>query len=314
MRVLVTGGAGFIGSNLVWSLVGAGHNVGIIDDLSTGVASNLHPAAWFRTLDILDPMLPDLVAEFGPDAVVHLAAQSSVSVSMADPERDREVNAVGTRLVAEAAKAAGAKRVVSASSAAVYGEPAELPLAETSAKAPINPYGASKLEAETLLADAFAGSGVDFASMRFANVYGPRQNAEGEGGVVALFCAAIASGAAPRIYGDGSQTRDFIYVGDIVGAVVDSLLFEGVLAQEGPDGASYNVSTGSETSVEALLRNLRSVSSYLGPVDSLPAREGDIHRSTLSPAKLQDAVGWEARSGLAQGLGITWNWYTSQSR
>jgi len=258
--------------------------------------------------------MPALVVEFAPDAVVHLAAQSSVSVSIADPERDRTVNAEGTRLVAEAARDAGAKRILSASSAAVYGEPAELPLLETSSKAPANPYGASKLEAEGLLAGTLRDAGVDFASLRFSNVYGPRQNAEGEGGVVALFSAAIASGQAPKVYGDGSQTRDFIYVGDVVGAIIDALLFDGALAQEGADGPAYNISTGRETSVEALLRNLRAVASYMGPVDQRPARDGDIHRSVLSPAKAESLVGWQARSELAQGLGLTWNWFTSQSR
>ena len=225
MRVLVTGGAGFIGSNLVHALVSGGHQVGIIDDLSTGKSANVHPHAWFRALDILDDSFGELVAEFAPDAVVHLAAQASVSVSLEDPDRDWAVNAEGTRLVARAAREAGAKRMISASSAAVYGEPAEadLPLSETAPKAPVNPYGKSKLAAESLLAQELEGSDVDYASFRFSNVYGPRQDGAGEGGVVAIFCTRMREGAAPVVYGTGAQTRDFIYVGDVVGAIISAL-------------------------------------------------------------------------------------------
>ncbi len=197
MRVLVTGGAGFIGSNLCAALLDAGHHVGVIDDLSTGRAENLDERSWFRELDILDPALETVLAEFEPETVVHLAAQASVSASIKDPARDWAVNAEGTAAVARAADAVGVRRMISASSAAVYGEPAVVPLAESSPKAPANPYGRSKLAAEGMLADALYDSGTDFASFRFANVYGPRQDALGEGGVVALFCHALASGSTP---------------------------------------------------------------------------------------------------------------------
>ncbi|MBI5231919.1 MAG: NAD-dependent epimerase/dehydratase family protein [Coriobacteriales bacterium] len=312
MRILVTGGAGFIGSNLVWALVAAGHDVGVIDDLSTGSPANLHPSAWFRTVDILDDSLESLVREFAPEAVVHLAAQSSVSVSISDPERDHAVNAEGTRRVALAARQAGARRMLSASSAAVYGEPAELPLREISPKAPINPYGASKLEAEAILAEVLRGSDTDFASMRFSNVYGPRQNSEGEGGVVAIFSGAIAADRPPVIFGDGKQTRDFIFVGDIVGAIVAALFGEKPLALDGPDGPAYNISTGTEISVNDLVRVLRSVAGYLGPIESAPARVGDIERSSLSPGKAAAEFGWKATSELEQGLSLTWSWFESQ--
>jgi UDP-glucose 4-epimerase len=226
MRVLVTGGAGFIGSNLVDALVARGDTVGVIDDLSTGKAQNLNPSAWFREMDILDVSVPDVACEFAPDAVVHLAAQASVAVSLRDPNRDFAVNAEGTRAVARAALASGAKRMISASSAAVYGEPAEslLPLLETAPKAPANPYGNSKLAAESMLAEKLLGTGCDFASFRFSNVYGPRQDAAGEGGVVSLFCDRMHAGTAPVVYGTGEQTRDFIFVGDIVGAIIAALV------------------------------------------------------------------------------------------
>jgi len=315
MRVLVTGGAGFIGSNLVHALLSGGHAVGVVDDLSTGKPDNLHPHAWFRTLDILDPTMPAVVAEFAPDAVVHLAAQASVSVSMWDPERDYAVNAEGTRAVARAALAAGATRMISASSAAVYGEPDEamLPLLETAPKAPANPYGVSKLAAEGLLAEELLGRGVDFASFRFANVYGPRQDAAGEGGVVALFCAAMHLGEPPMIYGTGSQTRDFIYVGDVVGAIVAALHAEGPLGPELGDGSAYNISTGAETSVNDLLRALRETSEYWGAVESQPPRGGDVARSSLSPAKAERVFGWVANQNLETGLAMTWRWFAARS-
>ena len=315
MRVLITGGAGFIGSNLAYALIGGGHQVGVIDDLSTGHAENLHPHAWFRTLDILDPQMPAAVAEFAPEYVVHLAAQASVTESLRDPERDWAVNAEGTAAVARAAAAAGARRMVSASSAAVYGEPdpAMLPLAETAPKAPANPYGKSKLAAETLLAQALTGTGVDHASFRFSNVYGPRQDAAGEGGVVALFCARMHQAVAPIVYGTGAQTRDFIYVGDVVGAIVAALGADAPLAQPGTDGAAYNVSTGSEVSVQDLLRSLRHTSGYLGGVDAQPSRTGDVDRSSLSPAKAAEAFGWSAHQTLDVGLTFTWQWFTSRA-
>lgn len=313
MRVLVTGGAGFIGSNLVHALVSGGHEVGVIDDLSTGHADNLHPYAWFRTLDILDSEMPAAVMEFAPEVVVHLAAQASVSESLRDPERDWAVNAEGTAAVARAARAAGAKRMISASSAAVYGEPdpTMLPLAESAPKAPANPYGESKLAAEGMLAEALADSGVDHACFRFSNVYGPRQDAAGEGGVVALFCAHMHAQRPPVVYGTGMQTRDFIYVGDVVGAIVSALVAEGPLAHEGPDGASYNISTGSEVTVQQLLMTLRQTSQYLGGTDQRPAREGDVDRSSLCPTKAAKAFGWRAHQTLELGLAITWQWFAS---
>ncbi len=309
MRILVTGGAGFIGSNLVHALLSGGHEVAVIDDLSTGSAANLDPRAAFRKLDILDEGLDAAVAEMAPEAVVHLAAQASVTASLRDPERDRAVNAEGTRRVAAAARNAGARRVISASSAAVYGEPVELPLAETSATSPTNPYGASKLEAEGLLRAELEDSGVDFASVRFANVYGPRQDAQGEGGVVAIFCDRIHVGEVPVIYGDGSQTRDFIYVGDVVGALVAALFTDSVLAGAGP---AFNISTGQSTSVMALLMALRQAAQYFGPVEHEPARHGDIVHSVLDPSRAEGAFGWRSAVPLETGIALTWRWFSAQ--
>lgn len=309
MRVLVTGGAGFIGSNLVWSLVGAGHEVHVVDDLSTGSLENLHPAANMRTLDITGSRFIDAVREIAPEAIVHLAAQTSVPVSVREPERDWRINVGGTRAVAQAAKACGARKLLSASSAAVYGEPAEIPLRETAPKRPTNPYGSSKLEAERVLAEELRGSGVDFASLRFSNVYGPRQDWRGEGGVVALFTAAMASGRAPVVLGTGAQTRDFIYVGDVVGAILAALESPVLLAGEGEDGPAYNISTGAETSIDMLVAHLRAATRYGGPVEHGPERDGDIARSALDPAKAREVFGWEARVPLETGLAMTVKWF-----
>lgn len=312
MRILVTGGAGFIGSNLVQALLSSGlHDVAVVDDLSTGKPENIDPRTSFRKLDILAPEFPAFVAEFAPDGIVHLAAQASVSESMRDPERDRAVNAGGTHIVAAAAKAAGVRRMISASSAAVYGEPEAVPLVETARKAPENPYGASKLEAETLIAEELRGSGTDFASFRFSNVYGPRQDAQGEGGVVAIFCDRVAAGAVPTVYGDGSQTRDFIYVGDIVAAIIAALGAEGPLAGDGPDGPAYNISTGDETSVNELLMSIRQAAKYFGPAENLPAREGDVARSALDPSKARSGFGFSAGVELDSGIALTWRWFSA---
>lgn len=250
------------------------------------------------------------MAEFAPEAVVHLAAQASVAASVRDPERDRAVNAEGTRVVAKAARDAGVSRMLSASSAAVYGEPAELPLTETSPTLPINPYGSSKLEAESLLAQELKGSGVDYASLRFSNVYGPRQDAQGEGGVVAIFLSQVHKGDPPVVFGTGKQTRDFIYVGDLVAALLAALAFEGPLAAE---GAAYNISTGERTSVDQLIGAVRQAARYLGPVTHDDAREGDIEHSSLDPSKAERVFGWQAGVPLETGVALTWRWLSSRA-
>jgi UDP-glucose 4-epimerase len=285
----------------------------VVDDLSTGSMDNVDPRSEFHRLDILDGSMAEVFSAFGPDAVVHLAAQASVSASVADPQRDRAVNALGTQAVARAARQSGVLRMLSASSAAVYGEPEMLPLPESARKDPQSPYGDSKLEAESLLAGELRDSGVDFASMRFSNVYGPRQDAGGEGGVVALFCDRIRRGEAPVIFGDGRQTRDFIYVGDVVAALLTALEFDGALAAAGEDGPAYNISTGSRVSVEELLMALRVAAGFLGPATYASAREGDIVDSSLDPSKAAETFGWRSRVELEAGIAMTWRWFAARA-
>lgn len=314
MRVLITGGAGFIGSNLADALASAGHDLCIVDNLSAGRRENLADASSLVELDILDPAFAPLVRRFRPDAVVHLAAQASVTESIRDPKRDWAVNAEGTRLVAQAAREAGAARMLSASSAAVYGEPSEtdLPLAEGAPKDPVNPYGRSKLAAEGLIARELRDFGVDWASLRFSNVYGPRQDGLGEGGVVAVFCQQLLDARPPVVFGDGCQTRDFIFVGDVVAAIVSALGFEGSLAVGEGDASAYNISTGKESSVNDLLAALGTASGQRITPVLAPAREGDVLRSALDPQTAAARFGWSASESLVDGVAATWDWYSQR--
>jgi len=313
MSVVVTGGAGFIGSALVHALVGGGAAVTVIDDLSTGTMANVHPGVGFRHLDITDDRLAVAVIQAQPEVIVHLAAQVSVAASIADPEHDRHVNVEGTRAVAEAAVAAGARCVLFASSAAVYGEPEALPLTEASPTKPAVPYGASKLAAEAVLADVLGPAGIDFACLRLANVYGPRQRADGEGGVVAEFASRMAAGTTPVIYGTGMQTRDFIYVADVAGAFLEAADFDGVLALPGESGPAYNVSTGTATSVNMLAEGLRIALRYPGAIVRAEARLGDVAESVLDASKAGRVFGWHSGVTLENGLKATAAWFAHQS-
>jgi UDP-glucose 4-epimerase len=294
----------------VHALVGGGvSEITIIDDLSTGSMDNVHPAAAFRCLDVTDEEAATAIIGARPEVVIHLAAQVSVAASLADPAHDRRVNVEGTRAVAEAAIAAGARRVIFASSAAVYGEPAELPLTEESPTEPAVPYGHSKLEAERVLAEVLRPAGVDFACLRFANVYGPRQRSDGEGGVVAEFASRMASGTAPVIFGTGAQTRDFIFVADVVSACVMAAEYEGVSAGPGANGPAYNISTGRSTSVSMLAEGLRVAMRYAGDIQHAAARDGDVEASVLAPDKAAETFGWHAAADLQRGLGATGAWF-----
>ncbi|MCL2324139.1 MAG: NAD-dependent epimerase/dehydratase family protein [Actinomycetia bacterium] len=314
MKILVTGGAGFIGSALIHHLTSLDGEVMVIDDLSTGRIENIHPACAFRKMDILDKDFACVVADFAPEVIVHLAAQSSVTRSLTDPAENDRINLDGTRAVAQAAIGCGAVRVVFASSAAVYGDPAEIPLTEGSAKAPQNPYGASKLAGEALLAELLGPAGIDYVSGRFANVYGPRQSAAGEAGVVAAFCSRIAAGSAPIVNGDGSQVRDFVYVGDVVSAltllIAHDLRFSSI---PGPDGPAFNISTARGVALTELLISLRQITGFHEREEHGEAPAGEVRTSILSADKASDILEWDAEVELDDGLQATWNWFKEQA-
>ena len=295
MRVLVTGGAGFIGSHLVDALLGRGDEVTVVDDLSTGRRDRVPAEARFLAADICDPGVAGLLADVQPDRVYHLAARASVSASIKDPPEDARTNLLGTVCLATAAAEAGA-RFTFASSAAVYGRPESVPLGEDARIRPLSPYGAGKAAAETYLSTLRETRGLASVSLRFANVYGPRQDAHGEAGVVAVFCAALKAGQPLTIHGDGGQTRDFIYVTDVVSAIL--------AASNGLEGP-LNVGAGVETSIRELATAACEVAGRPPSFLSGPARVGDIERSALDATRLRQATAWAPATDLRPGLAAT---------
>lgn len=304
MKALVTGGAGFIGSNLVDALLARGERVAIVDDLSTGRRENLAQAladgARLHELDVRDAAaLHALMDEERPDVVFHLAAQIDVRRSVEDPAFDARANVEGTINVLAAAHAAGARRVVySATGGAVYGEADQIPTVEDAPARPLAPYGQSKLSAEGYCELFTRLHGLSTIALRYANVYGPRQDPLGEGGVVAIFCGCVATGRTPTIYGDGRQTRDFVYVGDVVAA--------NLLAAASDSSGPVNVGTGVETSVLELAVALDGLGAGppLAPVHA-DARAGEVRRSCLDPTRARELLGWTAATTLADGLRAT---------
>jgi UDP-glucose 4-epimerase len=296
VRVAVTGGAGFIGSHVVDALVARGDEVHAIDDLSTGRRENLNRAAQLHERDIREP-LDSLCAEIRPEVVVHLAAQADVGTSVERPVFDAEVNVIGTVNVLEAARAHGAQVVFSSSGGAIYGE-CERPAREDDERRPLSPYGASKLAGEAYLSTWNALHGTRHVSLRFGNVFGPRQLPKLEGGVVAIFVDRLRAGEQATIYGDGEQVRDFVYVGDVVAAV---------LAAFGRDGGTFNVGTGRATSVNQLFDACRRAAGVEAEVVHADARPGDLVRSVLDVSRAEAELGWRARSSLEEGLRATWD-------
>ena len=304
MNILVTGGAGFIGSHLVRTLLAKGEKVTALDDLSTGLAENLPPEAEFIEMDILDEGLKKVVAAGAFDVIVHLAAQTMVDVSIKDPLFDAQTNLLGTVRVLEAARAANVKRVIFASTAAVYGDVKEddLPVREAQPTEPMSFYGLSKLAVEKYLDMYHAVYGLEYVILRFANVYGERQGDGGEGGVISIFAKAMAEGRDITIYGDGEQTRDFVYAGDIAEGIVAALQTEEV-------NAAYNLSTQTETS----LRELVSLLSEICGREIVPKygaeREGDIYKSMLSNSRARRGLDWQPATTLAEGLRRTYEYF-----
>ena len=302
-RALVTGGAGFIGSHLVDRLVSDGYSVCVLDDLSTGSASNVASGVRFQRIDICDwPSLRDVVAAFKPDTVFHAAAQTDVGRSIREPDYDARVNVLGGLNVLRAAHAAGARRVVYASSAAVYGPPERLPVPETHPTRPISDYGSSKLALEHYL-NAYQARGlIEYAALRFANVYGPRQRSDGEGGVVAIFTDRMRAGKPVTIFGDGTKTRDYIYVGDVVDATIRAA------SGGGPTGIVANLGWGRQVSDLELFREVAAATGYSGEPAFAPDRPGDIAHSCLDPALARRTWDWKPTVALRDGVRHVVEW------
>lgn len=300
MKVLVTGGAGFIGSHIIEKLLAEQYEVVVVDDLSTGSSNNIPDSVTLVKMDVRERAIAEVFAAERPDFVIHLAAQTMVPVSLKDPHYDCNVNILGTVNVLEAARMHGVKRVLFASSAAVYGDQPQLPIPETGVLQPTSFYGLSKLTVERYLELYYQIYGLSYAIMRYANVYGERQGDSGEGGVVSIFSRHIAENKDITIYGDGTQTRDFVYVGDVAAANVLALT-----AQEA--NRVYNISTQTEVSVNELVALLAEVSAKsVTPIYSAP-RSGDIYRSMLSHAAASTNLAWQPQVTLRDGLYRTYH-------
>lgn len=301
-KTLVTGGAGFIGSHLCDALLAAGHAVTVLDDLSTGRRDNVPKGARFVQGDIRSPAAAELVRGERPDAILHFAAQMDVRRSVADPSFDADVNIRGLINLCEAASVAGTRRLVFASTGgAIYGDQDVYPAPETHPTRPLSPYGVAKAAGELFLGYYKAGKGLSFSALRFANVYGPRQNPHGEAGVVAIFCGRILGGQRCTITGDGRQTRDFVYVEDVARAAV--------LALGSDFTGALNIGTGAETSVLDLHDRLCRHAGVTVKPSFAPARPGEQRRSAIDPSRALKVLDWRPAVGLDAGLARTFDWF-----
>jgi len=294
---VVTGGAGFIGSTLVDALVGRGDEVHVVDDLSSGRREQVAAEAQLHVLDIRAP-LADALAGARPEVVFHLAAQIDVRRSVADPVADAATNVLGTLQVLELARAHEAQVVFASTGGAIYGE-CERPATEAAERRPVSPYGTSKLAAEEYLAAWNRLYGTRHVALRLGNVYGPRQDPHGEAGVVAIFLSRIRDGREATIFGDGSQTRDYVFVQDVVRAFV---------AATGAGGGVFNVGTGIETSVRELWQGCTEAAGVAAEAAHAEPRLGELQRSSLDAGRAERTLGWRAEVDLPAGLRRTWEW------
>ena len=297
MRAIVTGGAGFIGSHVVDALVAQGAEVAVVDSLIHGAQDNVATGAELHVRDIREP-LDDVFDAVRPEAVLHLAAQADVRVSVERPVEDADVNVLGTVRILESARKHGAQVVFSSTGGAIYGD-CTTSAPEDSPCEPLSPYGTAKLAAEEYLRAYNRLYGTRHIALRYGNVYGPRQDPHGEAGVVAIFLGALARGEQARIFGDGMQTRDYVYVGDVARATLAAL---------GHEGGVFNVGTGRETSVAELYELCARVAGSDRTPEHAPARLGELQRSFLDPTLAADTLGFRAMVDLEDGLRSTWNW------
>ncbi len=298
MAVLVTGGAGFIGSHVAEALVARGEEVVVLDDLSSGKRENLPDGVELVEGDVREPQ-DQLFAGVKPTVCYHLAAQIDVRVSVARPDHDAQINVLGTVNLLQAALEHGTQIVFSSTGGAIYGE-CEGPAPESAPRLPMAPYGTSKLAAEEYLATYNRLYGTRHVSLRYGNVYGPRQDPHGEAGVVSIFFKTLLAGEAPKVFGDGGQTRDYVYVGDVARAT---------LAATERDGSVYNVGTGRETSVVELLDLCQRIAGTSFEATFMPSRPGEIRRSVLDPSRALDELGWRPEHSLEDGLRETFEFF-----
>ena len=303
MKILVTGGAGFIGSNIVDAYIEAGHEVAVVDNLSTGKKENLNPQAKFYNIDVRDKKLAAVIAEFSPEIINHHAAQIDVRKSVSNPIYNADVNELGTLNLLEAAvKAKVPKIIFSSTGGALYGEVENKAGAdEKTPIEPLSPYAITKRSIELYLYAYSVNHGLTYTILRYGNVYGPRQDPLGEAGVIAIFCGKMLKGEQPTIYGDGKQLRDYVYVGDVAKANLLALT-------EGKNN-TFNVGAGIGTSVNELFAVLKNLMDFKKDAVYAPPRIGELFRSVLNCQKIKKELGWQAKTDIKQGLQSTLDWY-----
>jgi UDP-glucose 4-epimerase len=304
MRILVTGGAGFIGSHVADAYLSEGHELLVVDSLwehGGGRREHVPDRARFVRMDVRDSALGAVFAEFRPEIVSHHAAQHSVAISSRDPIYDAQVNVIGLLNVLESAVKAGARKVIFASSGATFGNPDKLPINDQTPQHPTSPYGITKMVAEHYLRFYHGERDLDFTALRYGNVYGPRQDPNGEAGVIAIFIGKFLARQGVRIDWDGEQTRDYVYVRDVARANVDAL--------ERGSGGCYVIGTGATTSVNAIYRTLVTLTGFQASITRAPRRPGDARDAQFDASGAREALGWRATTALADGMRLTYEYF-----